>query len=406
MKFKDVQESFNFYRTKTLQEIETRAAAIKTEIQNNASADIEALNIEAGGLQEAKANLLEKEAGAGQTDPEKRSTWNPITGASFQDVVPTDGDIFGSREYRSAFHKFMLNQTLTADESAIMQRARQTLAAERRADFINTSEAAAAIPTAMLNEIFKEATAEGGVLAAVRRFNLPANVAVPVATPEDMADWHTEGQEVTPTSKTPANVIFKGYELMKVFSISAAARSMTITAFESYLQAELSRTMLTALQSAVINGTGTGQPKGLLAAGIITNTLLNQPLGYDAFAKALALLKRGYAAGAAWAMSNATLYSSVVGVMDGTGRPLFNNPNDGSVSRILGKPLIIDDFIPDGTVIVGNFQFYGMNFPQDILLEVSRDSSFRKGLIDYRALAVADGQPIIPDAFVKLTLDA
>ena len=61
--------------------------------------------------------------------------------------------------------------------------------------------------------------------------------------------------------------------------------------------------------------------------------------------------------------------------------------------------------LSDDTIIFGNYQYYGMNYPQDILLEVSRDSSFRKGLIDYRAMAVADGTPIINEAFVKLTLE-
>jgi HK97 family phage major capsid protein len=213
-----------------------------------------------------------------------------------------------------------------------------------------------------------------------------------------------EGAEVTPSTNTPTNIIFKAFELMKVFSMSAAARSMTIQAFEAYLQQELHRTMLTALQNAAVNGTGAGQPQGLLATGVITNTLLDQPLGYNAFVTALAKLKRGYAMNAAWAMNNATLYNSIIGVTDSIGRPLFNDPNDGEVSRILGHPIIIDDFMPDNTIIVGDFKYYGMNYPQDILLEVSRDSSFRRGLIDYRALAVADGKPIIPDAFVKLTL--
>ncbi|EIM5207124.1 hypothetical protein [Staphylococcus pseudintermedius] len=37
------------------------------------------------------------------------------------------------------------------------------------------------------------------------------------------------------------------------------------------------------------------------------------------------------------------------------------------------------------------------------MLESSRESSFRSGLIDYRAMAVADTRVLVDDAFVKLT---
>ena len=35
--------------------------------------------------------------------------------------------------------------------------------------------------------------------------------------------------------------------------------------------------------------------------------------------------------------------------------------------------------------------------------DLSDASSFKKGLIDYRAMAIADCKPIVPEAFVKLT---
>ena len=415
MKFKTIQEAFNHYRTATIEEIERRAAEIKGTIETDPNADIMSLNIEISGLQEAKANLQDKgTAGAGKADsgndaPEKRA-FNPVTGMTFQNSTPKDEDIFSSREYRSAFFKTMLNQTLSGEETAAFTRANAIMATEKRAAFINTTEAAAVIPTQMLNEIYKKAADMGGVLALCRRFNIPANLAVPVATPEDAAQWHVEGDEVTPDNKKPTNVMFNGYELMKVFSISAAARSMSISAYESYLQEELSRVIITALQKAAIDGTGTGEPLGLLATGAITwgatNSIVAANREYVTFTKAAALLKRGYSMGAVWAMNNTTLYNGVMGIVDTTGKPLFNEARDGNADRILGKPIVIDDFIPDNTILLGNFQYYGMNYPQDILLEVSRDSSFRKGLIDYRAMAVADGKPIIGDAFVKVVLKA
>ena len=50
--------------------------------------------------------------------------------------------------------------------------------------------------------------------------------------------------------------------------------------------------------------------------------------------------------------------------------------------------------------------YMGYNLPEGLAIEKSTQSSFKKGLIDYRALAVADTQIIIDEAFVKLTKDA
>ena len=48
-------------------------------------------------------------------------------------------------------------------------------------------------------------------------------------------------------------------------------------------------------------------------------------------------------------------------------------------------------------------RYLGYNLPEGIAVEVSRESSFKSGLIDYRAMAIADTKPIIEEAFVKLT---
>ena len=67
---------------------------------------------------------------------------------------------------------------------------------------------------------------------------------------------------------------------------------------------------------------------------------------------------------------------------------------------------MIDDFIPDDTILFGNFKYYGVNIPQGIAIEVSRESGLTSGLIDYRAMAIADGKPLIGEAFAKLEISA
>ena len=69
MKFKSVAEAFNFYRNKTVEELEQRAQAINAEIDSNAEADIEALNIELRGIKEARENIELYRRSGGYPDP-------------------------------------------------------------------------------------------------------------------------------------------------------------------------------------------------------------------------------------------------------------------------------------------------------------------------------------------------
>ena len=102
-------------------------------------------------------------------------------------------------------------------------------------------------------------------------------------------------------------------------------------------------------------------------------------------------------------MSNATLYNHVYSLVDANKRPIFiADPKNETVGYILGKEVVVDDHIPDGVIILGNFQYMGFNMPEGIMLEVSRESSFRSGLVDYRALAIADCKPLVDEAFIKL----
>ena len=56
MKFNTVAEAFNYYRTQSVEDMQKRAAAIGAEIDSNADADVEALNIELKGIKEARDN--------------------------------------------------------------------------------------------------------------------------------------------------------------------------------------------------------------------------------------------------------------------------------------------------------------------------------------------------------------
>lgn len=407
MNFKTVSEAFNHYRTATLEEIERRAAEIKGIIETDVEADITTLNIELTGLAQAKANA-QQNAGNGN----QRSAFNPITGAgmSFErraSYEATEGDVLNSPEYRSAFFKTLLGHKLTEFEQAAYNRAM----GEQRADaFASSSSVAAALPTQTLNEVISKARTMGGLMSVCRGFNIPAKVAVPVGTPTAAASWHAEGAAVESVAPSVASVSFDGYEIMKVLSISEKARKMSVAAFESYMTQELNACVMACIADGLVNGSGTNQGTGVLNGVSWTKDTnhfeFNKANGltYADVVKVVAALKRGYANGACWAMNNAALYNLFYGLVDANKRPIFiADPKNEGIGKILGFPVVVDDYLPAETVLFGNFNYMGYNLPEGITVEASRESSFKKGLIDYRAMAIADCKPIVGEAFIKLT---
>ncbi len=400
MKFESVAEAFNYYRMLDIEAIEKRAAEINKIIDTDAKADVKALNIELGGMKEAKNNIESRAAFGVQA----KGKLNLITGTAGNEVSFGE-DVTASKEYRSAFFKQLLGRALDEVEKRAWKKAVEM----RNNVFATSSNTGAVIPTTTLNEVVSKARKIGGLLAESRAFALPSKISIPVGTPSDAASWHTEGATVDSAKPSIASVTFDGNEILKVFSISTKVETMSIDAFEAYLVDELVNCVMACVEDALVNGTGSGQGTGLLS-GITwdaTNSVTvaaADSIAYDNVIEMVALLPRGYANGAKIAMNNATLYRVFYGMLDDNKRPIFiADPKAETIGMVLGFPVVVDDHIPDNTVIMGNFgQYLGYNLPGGIVVEASRESSFKSGLIDYRALAVADCKPIVAEAFVKL----
>lgn len=403
MKFKSIAEAFNYYRTQSVETMEQRAAEIGKIIDTDENADIDALNIELQGIKEARENA--------ETRGAAESTLKVLSGMNMQTEKRSFGaDVYDAPEYRSAFFKHLLGQKL----SEVEQRAFDAGVERRGTDaFIDSTDAAAVIPTQTLNEVIKKARTMGGLLGECRHFSMPSKIAVPVGTPGTKASWHTEGAVVNTEENVPTKVVFDGYEIVKIFSISNKAKTMSISAFESYLVDELTACVMECIEDAVVNGSGSGEGSGLETitwvetAGSTQNAVevaYGSDITYDDVITTMALLKRGYSNGAKWACNNKTLYTVFYALTDANGRPLLvEDPKSDNIGKVLGHEIIVDDNIADDVIYLGNFsKYFGYNLPQGITIAKSEQSAFRSNLIDYRATAIADCKPLVADAFVKL----
>ena len=397
MKFTSVAQAFNYYKDYSIENLDKRALNISAELRTDEKADVDSLNFESMGIEQAKQNLIEKRG----TEP-----FNPVQGGIDNFIVPTDDEVYSTKEYRSAFFKNLLNKPLNENEQKAFDTGRQVF--EKRASQFNTvTNSASVIPTQTLNQLIVKAGQEISLIGTVKSFSMPSNIDIPVATPLSKASWHAEGTAVDSEKTSATTVKFKSNEIMKIISISASVSTMSIDAFESYLTDQLVKSVMLTLNDCLVNGDGSGKGKGLesIAWTDGTNSLeYTAPLAYSHFLTALASLKKGYSKNAKWTMNTKTLYSSVFSILDEQKRPIFvqNVNTQDSIGYILGKEVIIDDEVADDVIYLGDNKYLGYNLPGGIAIEVSRESSFKSGLIDYRALAIADTQVIVSEAFFKM----
>jgi len=391
MKFDNVASAYGFYRNMDLKTMESRAQAIRADIAGNAEADIQAYQFELEGIENAMK--------------EKRSEAKPKEQKVVLTATETADDAAGSKMYRSAFYKKLLGGKLTPEET----RAFEAVNEKRSAEFNTLSNSAAVIPEQTLDQVLVKARDQGGIMSIARAFNVPSGLSLPVATPGDPASWHVEGAEVEREKVSPTRVKFSAFEIMKVLSMSAAARTMSIDAFESYISDELAASVMAALAKSMVDGTGEGQATGIIS-GITWDSTNQIEVAANAWLEdwhvllnAVAKLHRGYARGARWVVNNSTLYSALYGLADDNNNPiLMKDLADGGSYRLLGFPVVVDDFMADNDILFGNFSYYGYNLPSGLALDVSTESGFTRGLIDYRALAICDAKPIVDEAFVRV----
>lgn len=409
MKFNTIAEAFNHYRNFSVADMEKRAAEIRGIISTDSNADVAAFNIELDGIKQAKENAEQR-----AQQQNGAQGFNVVTGASTTGAKKTFNreTVCDTEEYRSAFYKTLLGRTLNEDEKNAYAVGMEV--AEKRGDEFNTSSnAAAVLPTATLNEIVRKAHKIGGLMAECRAFAIPTKISVPVGAAGSKAAWHTEGAAVETEKATVTYVSFDGNEIIKIFSISEKVRKMSVPAFEAYLTDELTACVMETIADALVNGTGSGEGAGLETITWTAGTNAVEidtaaDVGLQDVVNLVAMLPRGYAAGAKMAMNNATLYRNFYGMEDSNGRPIFiSDPKGETVGKIFGFDVVIDDNIADDDVYFGNFAKYlAYNLPEGVVIDVSRESGFRKGLIDYRAMAIADCKPIVTEAFVKMYREA
>ena len=297
----------------------------------------------------------------------------------------------------------MENRTYAIDsaeyrEAYLMNLQGKELNAEQRAAVV----ANAAVPTQTLNQIFRYLE-ESPILSRIDLTHIPGNVVLPVEDAVAAAAWVAVGAAATDSEDKITSISLGAHKLIKTLEITADIEAMAISAFEAWIVAKLGEKMELALDNAVFNGTGSGQPTGILkTVATATGTFTKAKATYADLVKIIGSLPSGPAKNAIFAMPRALFFSDVIGIEDKNGQPVVHADVESPAKyNILGWHVVLDDNIPANTILFGDFKAYKMNLAKAPVISSDDSVAFRTGSRVYRALALADGKLAMANAFVR-----
>lgn len=317
-------------------------------------------------------------------------------------------DPLSSMEYRQAFMKYV-----------------QTGAPITRAgEAISTNETGAAIPMTIMNDVINTVRKRyGNLYSKVRKLSVQGGVEYPVGALQATFKWINEST-VSPRQKTDklGKVTF-GYHTAELrIAQTFLSQILTLSSFEAKLTEVIAVAYLQMLDYAIVNGTGDGQPTGILNDARVTNTITMTAAQISDWTKwrknFFAQIPLGYRAGE-FIFAASTVDAYLETMQDANGNPIFRQAtglevNDGDAQnpngRFFGRnislvePDILADFdsAQQGDVI-GIFwqpEEYAINENFGFTMRRYFDEETNEW-VD-KALVVVDGKVLNPTGYYKI----
>lgn len=373
---------------KTMTDYETEIAALKEERTKLIAAN------------ERRARILDDiAAGAGEPDTSFVPQGNQRRNA--------DDDPFATVEYRKAFKDYVLRGTPIPSKYT-----------QYRTDAFNTTadvSTGAVIPTMVLNQIIEKLESAGQILALVNRTNYKGGLRIPTSTVKPTASWVAERATSDKQAKTVAKsgmISFAYYKLRCAVAVSLEVDTMALSAFEAKVIANITFAMTDAIEKAIVAGTGTDQPKGILSETAPTGqTVECVTPAYQTLIDAEAALPEEYEAGAVWLMSKKT-FMAFVGMVDNNGQPIARVDHGiaGAPERyLLGRQVITTRHAPSytstldaGTIFAAivNLSDYTLNTNLEMTIKQYEDNETED--VVRKAVMLVDGKMVDKNSLVLL----
>lgn len=248
-------------------------------------------------------------------------------------------DILDSMEYRQAFATYVRTGVWKFEQ--------------REASQVETGDIGKIIPNTVMKELIKELKSYGQLYNRVRKLNVKGGVEFPIEDLVPTVSWITE-TVVSDTQKAPeikTSVSF-GYHIAEARIAQTLLSSIvSLDLLESEIAKLLAEAFVKEFDRIIINGSGSGQPTGILndtrvkAGNKITMAAADAEDWTKWREKLFAKIPLAYRAGGLLIMTVDTWESLICTMKDANNRPLYSEVFDVStgetVYRFNGKEVML-----------------------------------------------------------------
>lgn len=396
MKFKNYQEYIDL-RNAMLDEANNLLAEGKIDESNAKQEEIKQLDNDWDNYAKAQANL--------NALNNVRPPVNVLRNGIVDSInANNDDDIYNSDEYKKAFMNYVLK-----GESIPAQ--------FKNADAnTKTTDVGEMIPTTTLQKIIEKMESTGMILPLVTRTTYKGGLTLPTSSVKPVATWVAEGTGSDKQKKATGSITFGYHKLRCAVSASLEVDTMAYSVFETTLVNNVVEAMIKAVEQSIISGTGSGQPKGILAetapSGQNIEIAADKDFTYQTLVDAEAALPLAYESGAVWFMTKKT-FMAFVGMVDANDQPIarVNYGISGRPERsLLGRPVVLNDYMTSIGATLSKDTVVAFLFnPKDYILNTNLNMTIKRYEDNdtddqvTKAIMLVDGKVVDKNSLVTIT---
>lgn len=232
-----------------------------------------------------------------------------------------------------------------------------------------------------------------------------------IAASTPAAAWVEEGESLTFGDATFSQILLDAHKLHVAIKVTEELLYDSKFDLETFILNAFSKALANAEENAFINGSGTGQPLGILAAtggaDIGVTTASSTAITADEIINLVYSLKRPYRKNAAFLMNDQTV-AAVRKLKDGTGTYLWHEAlTADEPNKLLGYPVYTSEFMPTieagaKTIAFGDFDYYNIGDRGTRSFQELKELFAGNGMVGFVAKERVDGKLVLGEAIKVL----
>lgn len=368
--------------------IALRAAALAAMTEfNEAHAEMDDSQLAEFKLLEAKFDKLNRDVKLAQA--------KNVLAKEVDDVIISDSTntlSFSTAEYKSAFDNYLASKNVSEAVNAMTEGVDVDGGFTVPESYQNTV-------VAKLNEL-SATRSISSVMGTTSTTNIPTEGDAPTFA------WIDENGTYGETKSTFGKVQLGAWKLGGIIKVSRELLADTAINFDSYMAGQIAKGIDKAESPAFAVGDGVKKPTGyMVTAGVggSSTTAAVDSITADEIIDIYHDLPDAYRKNATWRMNSAT-YKAIDKLKDGQGNYLLTTFSDGTMPKIKGRPVVIDDSIADlgagnKFIVLGDFSFYQIADRGAMTIQRLDELYAGTGMVGFQVTVRLDAKVTIPEAF-------